>query len=83
MHPRHDNGNVLSDRWELVDDSSTPVKILLSVCGDGGSTKFKTCISNKCILANSFLQPTDKIISSVTHRTYPFTHYEKSYVICN
>ena len=34
------------------------------------SSKFKKYNSNKCILANSFFKPTDKIVSSVTDRTY-------------
>ena len=37
----------------------------------------------KCIQANSFLKPTNKIVSSVTHRTYSCTNDKKSYVICN
>ena len=34
------------------------------------SPKFKKYNSNKCILANSFFKPTNKIVSSVTDRTY-------------
>ena len=62
MHPPRHNGDVLSGRRELVGDSSTTIEILLSACGDEGSTKFKKCISNKWILANSFLQPIIKLI---------------------
>ena len=40
----------------------------------------RKCNSNKCILANSFFKPTDKIVSSVTQRTYSCMNYEKS---CN
>ena len=47
-----------------------------------GFNKFKKCNSNKCILANSF-KTSDKIVSSVTHRTYSCTNYEKSYVTSN
>ena len=83
IHPPQRNGDVLSDRGELVGGSSSSVEFLFSACGDGGSTKFKKCNSNKCILANSFFKPTDKIVSSVTHRTYSCTNYEKSYVTCN
>ena len=50
---------------------------------DGGSTKFKKCNSSKCILANSFFKSTDVIVSSVTHRSYSSTNYEKSYITCN
>ena len=39
--------------------------------------------SSKCILADSFFKPTDKIVSSVTHKTYSCTNYGKSYVTCN
>ena len=67
----------------MVVGSSTSVEFLFSACGDGGSTKFKKCNSSKCILANSFFKPTDKIVSSVTHRTYSCTNYERSYVTCN
>ena len=49
----------------------------------GGSTKFENFNANKCKLANSFLKPTDKIVSSATHRTYSCTNHEKSYVTCN
>ena len=77
------NGDVLSDRRESVGDSSMSVEFLFSACGDGSSTKFKNCNSNKRVLANSFFKPTDKIFSSVTHRTYSCTNYEKSYVTCN
>ena len=48
-----------------------------------GSTKFKKCNSNKSILANSFVKPTDKIVSSATHIIYSCTNYEKSCVTCN
>ena len=80
--PQH-NGDVFPDRRELVGGSSTCVEFLFSACGDGSSRKFKTCNSDKCVLANSFFKPTDKIVSSVTHRTYSCTNYEKSYVTCN
>ena len=83
IHPPQRNGDVLSDRRESVGGSSTSVEFLFSACGDGGSTKFKKCNSSKCILANSFFKPTDKIVSSVTHRTYSCTNYEKSYVTSN
>ena len=74
---------MLSDRRESVGGSSTSVEFLISACGVGGSTKFKKCNPAKCILANSFFKPTDKIVSSVTHRTHSCTNYEKSYVRCN
>ena len=64
------NGDVLSNRRESVGGSSTSVEFLFSACGDEDSTKFKKCNSNKCILANSFCKPTDKVVISVTHRTY-------------
>ena len=35
------------------------------------------------IIANSFFNPTDEIVSSVRHRTCSCTNYEKSYVACN
>ena len=70
IHPQR-NGDVLSDR-------RTSIEFLFSVCGDGGSTKFKKCNSNKRILASSSFKPSDKIVSSVTHRTYSCTNYEKS-----
>lgn len=37
----------------------------------------------KCILANFFFQPTNKVIRFVTHRTYSFANSEKSYARCN
>ena len=83
VHPPQRNCDVLSDRRESVGGSSTSVEFLFSACGDGGSTKFKKCNSNKCTLANSFFKTTDKIVSSVTHRTYSCTDYKKSYVTCN
>ena len=83
VHPPQRNCDVLSDRRESVGGSSTSVEFLFSVCRNEGSTKFKKCNSNKCILANSFFKPTDKIVSSVTHRTYSCTNYEKFYVTCN
>ena len=58
------------------------LEFLFSVYWYEGSTKFKSCNSNICILANSFFKPTNKVVSSVTHRTY-YTNYEKSYVTCN
>ena len=83
IHSPQRNDNVLSDRRELVCGSSTSLKFLFSACGDGSSTKLKKCNSNKCILACSFFKPTDKIVSSVTHRTYSSMNYEKSYITCN
>ena len=83
IHPPQRNGDMLSNEGESVGGSSTSVEFLLSEGGDGGLTKFKKCNSNKCILANSFFKPTDKIVISVTHRTYSFTNYEKSYATCN
>ena len=83
INPPQRNGDVLSDRRKFVHGSSTSLKFLFSACGDGSSTKFKKCNSNKCILANSFFKPTDKIVSSVKHRTYSSTNYEKSYITCN
>ena len=74
---------MLSDRRESVRGSSTSVEFLFSACGDGISTKIKKCNSNKCILANSFFKPTDKIVSSVTHATYSCSNYEKSSLTCN
>ena len=59
------------------------VEFLFSACGDEVSTKFKKCNSNKCLVVNSLFKRTDKIFSSVTHRTYSFINYEKSYVTCN
>ena len=64
-------------------DSSTSLEFLFSACGDGGSTKIKKYNTNRYILANSFFKPTDKIVSTVTYRTYSCTNYEKSYVTCN
>ena len=83
IHPPQRNGDVLSDRRELVRGSSSSAEFLFSACGDGSSTKFKKWNSNKCILANFFFKPTDKIVSSVTNRTYFCTNYEKSYVTSN
>ena len=54
---------------------------MFSACGDGGS--FDKCNSNKCILKNSSFKKTDKILSSVTRRTYSYGNYENSYVKCN
>ena len=34
-------------------------------------------------MSASLFKRTDKIFSSVTHRTYSFINYEKSYVTCN
>ena len=82
-YPPQRNDNVLLDRRELVGSASTSVEFLFSGCGDGVSTKFRKCYSNKCILANAFLKTTCKINTSVTHRTYSCTNYEKSYVTCN
>ena len=48
-----------------------------------GVQQNSTCNSNKYILTNSFFQPTDKIASFVTHRTYSCPNYEKFYVTCN
>ena len=70
IHPAQPNFDVLSDRKESVGGSSASVEFLFSACGDGGSTKFKKCSSNKCILANSFFKLTDKIVSSVTVKSY-------------
>ena len=70
IHPPQRNGDRLSDRMESVGGSSTSVEFLFSAYGDGSSTKFKKCNSSKCILANSLFKSTDKIVSSVTHRTH-------------
>ena len=83
IHPPQRNVDVLPVRRESVGGSSTSVEPLFSACGDGSSRKFKKRNSNKCILANFFFRPTDKIVSSVTYRTYSCTNYEKSYVKCN
>ena len=83
IHLSQRNGDVLSDRRELVGGSSTSVEFLFSAYGDVGSTKTKKCNSNKCILAKSFFKPTDKIVSSVACRTCFCTNYEKSYAVCN
>ena len=59
---------------------------LLSIClvrVAMGVQQNSTCNSNKYILTNSFFQPTDKIASFVTHRTYSCPNYEKFYVTCN
>ena len=60
---------------KLAGGSSMSVEFLLSACRDGGSIKFKKGNSNKCFLANSFFQPTDKIVSSVTHKIYSCMNY--------
>ena len=84
MDPPQRNGDdVLSDRRELVGCSFKSVEFLFSACGDKGSTKFKKCNSNKRIPADSFFKPTDKIVSSVRHKTYSCTNYEKSDITCN
>ena len=67
----------------MAGDSSASAESLFIGFGDGSSTEFKKCNSKKCILANSFFQPTDKIVSSATHRIQPCMDYEKSYVTCN
>ena len=54
VHPPQRNGDVRSYRMESVCSSSTSVEFLCSACGDGVSTKFKKCSSNKYKLANSF-----------------------------
>ena len=41
IHPPQHNGDVLSDRRELVRGSSSSAEFLFSACGDGSSTKFK------------------------------------------
>ena len=83
FQPPQCNDNVLLCRRELAGSSFRSVEFLFNACGNGVSTKFEKGSSNKCILANSFFQTTDKIVSSVTHRTYSCTDYEKSYVTYN
>ena len=83
IHSLQSNGDVVSGRRELVGPLFPSVEFLFSACGDGTSTKFKNCNSCKCILANSFFKRTDKIVTSMTHRTYSCTNYEKSGVTCN
>ena len=51
------------------------LEFLLSECGDGESTKFNKSViqksnPNKCTLANSFFQRTDKIVSSDTQEKH-------------
>ena len=84
VHTPQRNGDVLSDSRESIGGLSTSLEFLFSTCGDRVSTKFKKGNSNKYILANSFFKPIDKIVSSVTHRTYSRANYEKpSIVTCN
>ena len=83
IHLPQRNGVALLDRRKSVGGSSTSVEFLFSACGYVGSTKFKKCNSKKWILANSFLKPTDKIVGSMTNRTYSCANYEKFYVVCN
>ena len=80
VHPPQRNGDVLSDKRESFGGLSTFTEFLFSACGDRGSTKLKKYNSNKCILANSFSKPRDKVVSCVMHKTYSCTSYEKSYV---
>ena len=82
-YPPQRNGDVVLDRRELVASLSTSVEFLFSGCGDGSSPKFRKCYSNKCIRVKAFFKTTDQINTSVTHRTYSCTNYEKSYVTCN
>ena len=83
IHPPQCNGNVISEKRESTGGLSTSAEFLFGACGDNSSTKFKIYNSNKCILANSFFKPTDKIVSSVTHRSYSCANYEKFYATCN
>ena len=75
LHSPQHNRDALSDRPESFGGSSTSVEFLFNACVDRSSTKIKKCISNKCILTNSFFEPTDKIVSSVTHTTYSCTNF--------
>ena len=74
IRPPQYNGRQNVIGWWLIQN-------LFSACGDGGS--FDKCNSNKCILKNSSFKKTDKILSSVTRRTYSYGNYENSYVKCN
>ena len=81
-YPSQHNANVISDWRKLFGGSSTSVESLLSAREDEVSTKLKKRNLAKQILANSFIQPTDKIVSSVTHITYSCTNYGKSCATC-
>lgn len=64
-----------SEKGELFTDLSSSEKSLFSGCEDWNSRKSKNFNLTKCILANSFFQLTDKIVTSVTHRAYSCTKY--------
>ena len=82
LHPPQRNGDVLPERRDLVGDPSKSIESLVSACGDGSSVKFKKCNSNTCKLNISF-KPSDRIVSSVTHRTYSCINNENKFVKCN
>ena len=82
LHPPQRNGDVLPERRDLVGDPSKSIESLVSACGDGSSVKFKKCNSNTCKLNINF-KPSDRIVSSVTHRTYSCINNENKFVTCN
>ena len=67
IHPLQGNAQVTQD---FVGGPSTTLEVLESACGDGSSTHMKKFNLKTCILSKSF-KPSDRIVSSVTHRTYP------------
>ena len=82
IHPPQRNGDVLTEERDLGGDPSKSLESLVSACGDGSSIKQKKCKSNVCKLKQNF-KPSDKIVSSVTHRTYNCINKDNNFVTCN
>ena len=84
IHPPQGNADVPHVIQDFVGGPSTSLEVLERACGDGSSTFFKKCTSNRCLLAKNNFKPSDKIVSSVTHRIYPCVNHEGNKVAtCN
>ena len=84
IHPPQGNADVPQVIQEFVSGPSTSVEILEGACGDGSSTFFKKCSSKTCLLAKNNFKPTDKVVSTVTHRVYTCINHEGNKIAnCN
>ena len=84
IHPPQGNADVPHVIQDFVGGPSTSIEILERACGDGSSTFFKKCLSKTCLLAKNNFKPSDKIVSTVTHRTYPCVNHEGNKIAnCN
>ena len=84
IHPPQGNADVPHVIQDFVGGPSTSIEILEHACGDRSSTYFKKCLSKTCLLAKNNFKPSDKIVSTVTHRTYPCVNHEGNKIAnCN